>query len=169
MKSISCVKHNLMIAAHLFLFEESPKDYINKLWSVIEDNNLLDEKEAITARAEDTESFFNIMLKYFPEFSDGTGSPYKLRRMLTWFSAVNCVSFSEVSICHLFTHILFPRLQFRFHILHASFPGHIHSSIIRTEFYHRFPFPIYISILFVLLKGITSCLQPFSLPKLVSL
>ena len=75
MTSISCVKHNLMIAAHLFPFEKSPKYYINKLWSVIEDNNLLVEKGAITASAEDTESFFNIMLKYFPEFSDGTGSP----------------------------------------------------------------------------------------------
>ena len=71
--------------------QKSPKDYINKLWSVIEDNNLLVEKEAITASAEDTESFFNIMLKYFPEFSDGTGSPYKLHRMLAQFSAVNCV------------------------------------------------------------------------------
>ena len=112
MTSISCIKHDLMIAAHLFLFEKSPKDYINKLWSVIEYNNLLVEKEAITASAEDTQSFFNIMLKYFPEFSDGTGSPYKLCRMLAQFSAVNCVSFSEVSICHLFIHILFPGLQF---------------------------------------------------------
>ena len=62
MMSISCVKHNLMIAADLFLFKKSPKDYINKLWSVIEDNNNLVEKEAITASAQDT-----VILQYNAE------------------------------------------------------------------------------------------------------
>ena len=106
MMSISCVKHDLMIVAHLFLFEKSPKDYINKLWAVIESNKLLVEKQAIAASADDPESFFTIMVKFFPEFADGSGSPYKLQHMLACFSAVNCISFSEVSICLLF--VLFP-------------------------------------------------------------
>ena len=55
-----------MIAAHLFLFEKSPKDYINKLWSVIEDNNLLVEKEAITASAEDTRVIIQYNTEVFP-------------------------------------------------------------------------------------------------------
>ena len=144
MTSISCVKHNLMIAAHLFLFGKSPKDYINKLWSVIEDNNLLVEKEAITASAEDTESFFNIMLKYIPEFLDGTGSPYKLHRMLAWFSAVNCVSFSEVSICHLFTHILF--LGFIFFIFHFQVTFTVPLSVLSfiINFHFLFIFLLYL-------------------------
>ena len=106
MTSISCVKHDLMIAAHLFLFEKSPKDYINKLWAVIKSNKLLVEKQAIAASADDPESFFTIMVKFFPKFADGSGSPYKLQHMLARFSAVNCISFSEVSICLLF--VLFP-------------------------------------------------------------
>ena len=110
MTSISCVKHDLMIAAHLFLFEKSPKDYINKLWPVIQDNKLLIEKQAIAASADDPESFFTIMVKFFPEFSDGTRSPYKLQQMLARFTPVNCISFSEVSICLLF----FTRSQFHF-------------------------------------------------------
>ena len=100
--SISCVKHDLMIVAHLFLFEKSPKDYINKLWSLIENNKLLIKKQAIAASANDPESFFTIMVKFFPEFADGSRSPYKLQRMLAHFSAVNFISFSEVSICFLF-------------------------------------------------------------------
>ena len=42
--SISCVKHNLIIAAHQFLFEKTPKDYINKIWAVIEKFDILIEK-----------------------------------------------------------------------------------------------------------------------------
>ena len=106
MTSIFCVKHDLMITAHLFLFEKSPKDYINKLWAVIQSNELLVEKQAIAASADDPESFFIIMVKFFPKFTDGSGSPYKLWHMLAHFSAVNCISFSEVSICLLF--VLFP-------------------------------------------------------------
>ena len=64
MTSISCIKHDLMIAAHQFLFKKSPKDYINKLWSVIQKNNLLVEKQAIAASTEDPESFFTIMLSF---------------------------------------------------------------------------------------------------------
>ena len=103
-----------MIAAHIFLFEKSPKDHINKLWSVIENNKLLIKKQAIAASADDPESFFTIMVKFFPEFSDGTRSPYKLQQMLARFSAVNCISFSEGSIFSYF------------------FPGH--SSIIPIDF-----------------------------------
>ena len=66
MMSISCIKHDLMIAAHQFLFEKSPNDYLNKLWSVIQKNKLLVEKQAIAASAEDPELFFTIKLKYFP-------------------------------------------------------------------------------------------------------
>ena len=91
-----------MIAAHLFLFEKSSKDYINRLWSVIENNKLLIEKQAIAVSADDPESFFTIMVKFFPEFTDGSRSPDKLWWMLAHFSAVSCISFSEVSICLLF-------------------------------------------------------------------
>ena len=51
MKSISCVKHDLMVAAHQFLFEKTSKDYVNKIWVVIE-KNILIEKQAIVASAE---------------------------------------------------------------------------------------------------------------------
>ena len=97
MKSISCVKHDLMVAAHQFLFEKTLKDYVNKIWAVIEKNNILIEKQAIAVSAETSESFFEIMLKYLPEFATGDGSPYKLCHMLACFCAVNCISFSEVS------------------------------------------------------------------------
>ena len=90
MTSISCVKHDLMVAAHQFLFEKIPKDYINKMWVVIEKNDKLVEKQAIEASAETSESFFNIMIKYFPEFLEGDGSPSKLCKMLASFSSVNC-------------------------------------------------------------------------------
>ena len=107
MMSISCTKHDLVIAAHQFLFKKSPKDYINKLWSAIQKNNLLVEKQAIAASTKDPELFFTIMLKFFLEFSDSSGSPYKLPCMLAHFSSMNCISFSEVSICLQLTHILF--------------------------------------------------------------
>ena len=133
-----------MIAVHLFLFEKSPIDYIKKLWSVIEVNNLLVEKEAITASAKDTESFLNIMLKYSPEFSDCTWSPYKLCRMLARFSTVNCVSFSEVSICHLFTHILF--LGFTFFIFHFQVTVTVPLSVLSftIDFHFQFIFLFYL-------------------------
>ena len=82
MTSMSCVKHDLMIAAHQFLFEKTPKDYINKIWAVIEKNDILIEKRATAASAETSKSFFEILLKYFPEFAAGDGSPAKLRHML---------------------------------------------------------------------------------------
>ena len=96
MKSISCVKHDLMVAAHQFLFKKTPKDYVNKIWAVIEKNNILIEKQAIVVSAETSESFFDIMLKYFLEFAAGDGSPHKLHHMLACFCVVNCISFSEV-------------------------------------------------------------------------
>ena len=97
LKSISCVKHDLTVAAHQFLFKKTPKDYVNKIWAVIEKNNILIEKQAIVVSAETSESFFDIMLKYFPEFTAGDGSPYKLCCMLVHFCAVNCISLSEVN------------------------------------------------------------------------
>ena len=106
MTSISCVKHDLMVTAHQFLFEKMPKDYINKMWVVIEKNDILVEKQAIAASAETSEPFFNILIKYFPEFLEGDGSPSKLCWMLAHFSAVNCISFTEVSNFKIFISFL---------------------------------------------------------------
>ena len=78
MKLISCVKHDLMGAAHQFLFEKTPKDFINKMWTVIERNDIVMEKQAIAESADTCDSFFHIMLKYFPEFT----TPGKLHHML---------------------------------------------------------------------------------------
>ena len=134
MTSISCIKHDLMIAAHQFLCEKSPKDYTNKLWSVIQKNNLLVEKQAIAASTEDPESFFTIMLKFFLEFSDGSGSPYKPHCMLAHFSAVNCIAFSEVRICLLLTYFLFfPDDRY---IICMEFTG-----ISSSQLQQPFPFP----------------------------
>ena len=82
MTSISCVKHDLMIAAHQFLFKKILKDYVNKMWAVIEKNDILIEKQVIVASAEISESFFDIMLNNFLEFATGDGSPSKLCCML---------------------------------------------------------------------------------------
>ena len=82
MKFISCVKHNLMVAAHQFLFEKTLKDYINKMWAVIEKNDIVMEKQAIAERADTCDSFFYIMLKYFPKFAKGEATPAKLHCML---------------------------------------------------------------------------------------
>ena len=106
MTSISCVKHDLMVAAHQFLFGKMPREYINKMWVVIEKNDILFEKQAIETSAETSKSFFNIMIKYFPEFSEGDGSPSKLCQMLACFSAVNCISFAEVSNFQIFIYSL---------------------------------------------------------------
>ena len=105
MTLMSCVKHDLMIAAHQFLFEKTRKDYINKIWAVIEKNDILIEKQAIATSAETSESFFEILLKYFPEFAAGDGSPAKLRCMLAQFCSVNCISFAAVSYLSC-THLL---------------------------------------------------------------
>ena len=97
MKLISCAKHDLMVAAHQFLFEKTSKDYSNKMWAVTERNDIVTEKQAIVKSADTCDSFFHIMLKYFPEFAKGDATPAKLRHMLARFSAVNCVSLTEVS------------------------------------------------------------------------
>ena len=97
MTFISCVKHDLMVTDHQFLFEKMPKGYINKMWAVIEKNDILVEKHVIEASAETSQLFFNIAIKYFPEFLEGDGFPSKLCQMLECFSAVNCISFAEVS------------------------------------------------------------------------
>ena len=111
MKSISCVKHDLMIAAHQFLFEKTLKDYVNKIWAVIEKNDILIEKQAIVASAETSESFFEIMLKYFLEFAEGDGSPSKLCHMLAQFCAVNCISFAEFFMYSLAFRLSIPTLD----------------------------------------------------------
>ena len=82
MASISCDKHDLMVAAHQFLFEKTPKDYLNKIWAIIQKNDILVEKTALAASVETSESFFHVMLKYFPEFSTGDRTPSKLHHML---------------------------------------------------------------------------------------
>ena len=82
MKSISCVKHDLMVAAHQFLFGKTMKDYINKMWAAIERNDIVMEKQTIVESADTCDSFFHIKLKYFPGFAKGDATPTKLHHML---------------------------------------------------------------------------------------
>ena len=67
MKSLSAVKYDLMMAAHIFLNERVPKDYAAKVWKTIVENNLLVEKKALPEQNQD--SFFGILAKHFLEFS----------------------------------------------------------------------------------------------------
>ena len=48
MKSLSAVKYDLMMAAHIFLNERVPKDYAAKVWKTTVENNLLVEKKTFT-------------------------------------------------------------------------------------------------------------------------
>ena len=48
----------------------------------------------------ESDSFFHIMIQYFPELQSGEDEICcvdKLRRILAWFAAVNCVTFAEVN------------------------------------------------------------------------
>ena len=103
MKSLSAVKYDLMMAAHIFLNERVPKDYAAKVWKTIVENNLLVEKKTLTEQNQD--SFFSILAKQFPEFSseEPRSITGKIRRMLCRFACVNCINFSEVGNNDLFS------------------------------------------------------------------
>ena len=103
MKSLSAVKYDLMMAAHIFLNEHVPKDYAAKVWKTIVENNLLVEKKTLTEQNQD--SFFGILVKHFPEFSSDEphSTTGKICRMLCRFACVNCINFSEVGNNDLFS------------------------------------------------------------------
>ena len=52
------------------------------MWAVIQKNDIAVEKQAIVESADTCDSFFHIMLKYFPKFAEGNATPTKVRHML---------------------------------------------------------------------------------------
>ena len=99
--SITDVKVEKKKMAHDFLDLKPTKDFTLKLWNGLERSNCLVDQESLEAFGHiESDSFFCIMIQYFPELQSGEDEIHcvdKLRHILARFAAVNCVTFAEVN------------------------------------------------------------------------
>ena len=90
-----------MKMVHDFLWLKPTKDFTLKLWNGLEKCNCLVDRESLEGFGQiESDSFFHIMLQYFPELQsceEEIRCVDKLRHILVWFVAVNCVAFTEVN------------------------------------------------------------------------
>ena len=90
-----------MKTKHDFLGLKPTKDFTLKLWNGLERSNCLVDRESLEAFGHiESDSFFCIMIQYFPELQSGEDEIRcvdKLRHILAQFAAVNCVTFTEVN------------------------------------------------------------------------
>ena len=99
--SITNVKVEKMKTAHDFLALKPTKDFTLKLWNGLQRSNCLVDRESLEAFGHiESDSFFHIMIQYFPKLQSGEDEIHcvdKLRCILAQFAAVNHVTFTEVN------------------------------------------------------------------------
>ena len=123
--SITNIKVDKMKTVHDFLGLKPTKDFTLKLWNGLEKCDCLVDRDSLEGFGQiESDSFFHIMLQYFPDlqsWSDESDirSVEKLRCILAWYVAVNYIAFAEVNvfiILHLVpTQIMISGVMFQIH------------------------------------------------------